>query len=75
MKLTIVASVIGPFLGLWLSMVAINYAQVGIASTLMSLTPIMIIPVVYFLYGEKINIRGILGAITAVIGVALIFLF
>jgi len=75
MKLTIVASIIGPFLGLWLSMVAINYAQVGIASTLMSLTPIMIIPVVYFLYGEKINIRGIFGAITAVTGVALIFLF
>ncbi len=75
MKLAILASFIGPFLGLWLSMVSINYAQVGIASTLMSLTPVMIIPVVYFLYGEKTNARGILGAVIAVLGVALIFLF
>jgi len=75
MKLTILASFIGPFLGLWFSMISINYAQVGIASTLMSLTPVMIIPVMYFLYGEKTNARGILGVIIAVVGVAMIFLF
>jgi len=34
----------------------------------------MIIPVMYFLYGEKTNARGILGAIIAVVGVAMIFL-
>ncbi len=75
MKLTLLASVIGPFLGLWLSMIAINYAQAGIAATLMSLTPVMIIPVVHFLYGERVNIRGISGAILAVVGVSIIFLF
>ncbi len=75
MKLVFLGSLIGPFVGLWLSMISIKYAQVGIASTLMSMTPIMIIPVVYFMYGEKVNLRGVFGAVLAVVGVALIFLF
>ncbi len=75
LKLVVIGSFIGPFIGLWLSMIAIKYAQVGIASTLLSTTPIMIIPVVYIAYREKINLRGIFGALIAVIGIALIFLF
>jgi drug/metabolite transporter (DMT)-like permease len=73
-KLTSVGAFIGPFLGVWFSMVAISYTQVGIAMTLMSLMPVMIIPVVWVLYREKTNWRGIAGAIVAVIGVAIIFL-
>ena len=34
-------SLTGPFLGVWLSLVAIKYARIGIASTLMGLTPII----------------------------------
>ncbi len=67
--------IIGLVVSLWLSMISIKYAQVGIASTLLSTTPIMIIPVVYFLNKERVNIRGIFGAVVAVIGIALIFLF
>ncbi len=75
LKLVFIGSFIGPFIGLWLSMIAIKYAQAGIASTLLSTTPIMIIPVVYIAYREKINPRGIFGALIAVIGIAIIFLF
>ena len=75
LKLLIFGSLIGPFIGLWLSMIAIKYAQVGIASTLLSTTPLMVLPVVYLIDKEKINLRGIFGALMAVIGVALIFLF
>jgi len=73
-KLTSAGAFIGPFLGVWLSMVAISYTEVGIAMTLMSLMPVMIIPVVWALYREKTNWRGITGAMVAVIGVAIIFL-
>jgi drug/metabolite transporter (DMT)-like permease len=73
-KLTSVGAFIGPFLGVWFSMVAISYTEVGIAMTLMSLMPVMIIPVVWVLYREKTNWRGIAGAVVAVIGVAIIFL-
>jgi len=74
MKFTAGGALIGPFLGMTLSMVAVAYAQAGIAQTLMSLAPIIIIPVVWVIYGERTNWRGIFGALIAVIGVAVLFL-
>jgi len=67
-------AIFGPFLGVWLSMVAVQLALAGIAATLMSLMPIMIIPIVWILYRQKTNWRGVLGAVVAIIGVAIIFL-
>jgi drug/metabolite transporter (DMT)-like permease len=67
-------AIVGPFLGVWLSMVAVSYALAGIAATLMSLMPIMIIPIVWLLYRQGTNWRGIIGAVIAIIGVAVIFL-
>jgi drug/metabolite transporter (DMT)-like permease len=57
-----------------LSMVAVADTQAGIAQTLMSLMPVFIIPVIWIIYREKTNWRGILGAIVAIIGVAILFL-
>jgi drug/metabolite transporter (DMT)-like permease len=64
----------GPFLGITLSMVAVTYTQTGIAQTLMSLMPVLIIPTVWIRYGQKTSWRGMLGATVAVIGVAMLFL-
>jgi drug/metabolite transporter (DMT)-like permease len=64
----------GPFIGVWLSLVAVQYAYVGIASTLMALPPIFLIPLSWWIFREKISLVAILGTIIAVIGVALIFL-
>jgi drug/metabolite transporter (DMT)-like permease len=61
-------------MGVTFSMVAVSYTEAGIAQTLMSLMPILIIPIVWLLYKEKTNWRGIFGAITAVVGVAILFL-
>jgi drug/metabolite transporter (DMT)-like permease len=74
MKNTIAASFVGPYLGITLSMVAVTFTETGIAQTLLSLMPVMIIPVVWIVYGQRTNLRGILGAIIAVVGIAIIFL-
>jgi drug/metabolite transporter (DMT)-like permease len=74
LKLTSAGAFFGPFLGVWLSMVAITYTETGVAMTLMSLMPVIVIPVVWILYKEKTSWRGITGAFVAVIGVALLFL-
>ncbi|MEA1993569.1 MAG: DMT family transporter [Euryarchaeota archaeon] len=71
---TVSGAISGPFLGMWLSMVAVTYAMTGVASTLMSLMPVMIIPVVWVLYGEKTSLWGVFGAIIAVVGVAILFM-
>ncbi len=67
-------SVFGPFLGIWLSMIAIKYAQIGIASTLMALPPIFLLPITYWFFKERHSWRTIVGTVLAVVGVAIIFL-
>jgi len=71
---TAAGAFIGPFMGVTLSMVAVTYTDAGVAQTLMSLMPVFIIPVVWVLYKQRTSLRGILGAATAVVGVAILFL-
>lgn len=72
--LTILGSFIGPFLGITFSLIAIKYAEVGIASTLMATVPILMLPIVRIFYKEKLTIRAIIGAFIAVIGVTILML-
>lgn len=65
-------AIIGTTMGVVLSMFAIKYTKVAIASTLMSMSPIMIIPVSRFYFKEKISKVEVFGAILSVIGVALL---
>jgi drug/metabolite transporter (DMT)-like permease len=73
-KYTVAGALVGPFVGMTLSMVAVADTQAGIAQTLMSLMPVLIIPVIWIIYRERTSWRGILGAIVAIIGVAILFL-
>lgn len=73
-RLTIFSSAfLATSLGVLLSMLALKRTKAAIASTLMSTTPILIIPIVIFGYHEKITKIEILGAILSVIGVAMLF--
>jgi len=74
MSNTVAGAFIGPFMGVTLSMVAVTYASAGVAQTLMSLMPVLIIPIVWILYKQRTSLRGILGAVIAVVGVAILFL-
>lgn len=64
----------GPTLGVYCSLVAVHHASTGVATTLMSLTPVFILPFAAFVEKEKPSIRAILGAIIAVAGVAILAL-
>jgi len=67
-------SLIGPFIGVWLSMVAVQHAQVGIASTLMALSPIILIPLDHWIFREPVSLRSVAGTAVALVGAAIIFL-
>ena len=74
-SLAILAGAIaGPFVGVWLSLVAVKLTRVGIASTLMALTPVFVLVPSYFLFKEPVRLRGILGTAAAVAGVVIILL-
>jgi len=71
---TIGGSVTGPFLGVTLSLVALAKAPVGIASTLMALSPVLLLPFSRFVLKERIGMRAVAGTALAVGGVATLFL-
>lgn len=62
----------GPFLGVSLSLVAVQRAHAGIAASLMATTPVLIVPVVVLLGRERVSARGIVGAVVAVAGVVML---
>lgn len=67
-------SIAGPFLGIWLSLVAIQLTRLGIASTLMALPPVLLIPVEFVVFKKPVSVRGMVGTAVAFIGVMLLFL-
>jgi drug/metabolite transporter (DMT)-like permease len=67
-------ALVGPFLGIWFSLIAIQNARVGIASTIMALPPVLLIPLTFVFFGDRPTKRGILGTIVAVVGVSMLFL-
>jgi len=69
-----IMSIIGTFIGIWLSMVAVQHAKLGIASTLMNLMPIFMMPLSYFFLHEAVSKQAIAGTIIAVMGVAILFM-
>lgn len=64
----------GPFIGVSLSLMAVKYTEAGIASTLMALTPIIILLPAYLFFKQKITWMEVVGACISVIGVSLFFL-
>jgi drug/metabolite transporter (DMT)-like permease len=70
----VLAIFMGTYLGVWLQQVAIQYAQVGTAQTLLATSQLFILPLAAF-RGEHISSRAIIGALVALGGVALLFQF
>ncbi len=66
-------TVAGPFIGMTLSLAAVQLAPVGIASTLMALSPVILLPLAHWIFKERITPRAIFGTAVAMVGVAMIF--
>jgi drug/metabolite transporter (DMT)-like permease len=71
----VVGSFFGSFLGISMSLLAVRHTATGVASTIISITPILIIPPSIFLFKEKITYRDVVGAFVAVIGISIFFLW
>ena len=69
-----IGSFFGPFLGVSFSLIAIKYTSAGIASTLMSIVPVLIIAPSVFIFKQKVSLKEIIGAVISVLGVSLFFI-
>ena len=72
--LSMLGAVLGPFLGITLSLISIMHTQIGIATTLMATTPIIMLPIAHFLFKERLTLPAIAGAVIAVAGVMILIL-
>ena len=64
----------GPFLGVSLSLFALQRVEVGVASTLTALPPIFLLPISYFIFKERFGWGAVIGTVVAMSGVAALFL-
>ncbi|MBL0714741.1 MAG: DMT family transporter [Desulfosarcina sp.] len=74
MAFTTLGSFFGPFVGVSLSLYAVQHPQIGIAATIIALVPIFIIPPSMIFKKEKIGRRDVAGALLAVFGSSLLFM-
>jgi drug/metabolite transporter (DMT)-like permease len=73
-KFILGGSITGPFLGVWLSLVAVQAIEVGIASTLMGLAPVFLLPLSWWIFKDRFGWKAILGTVMAVGGGAILFI-
>ena len=74
MKYATLLTIFGPALGVSLSLMAVRYANAGIASTLMALTPVLILFPEVLINKQMIKPKEILGVTICMAGVAMFFL-
>jgi drug/metabolite transporter (DMT)-like permease len=69
-----IGAIFGPFIGVYLSLLSVKFTSVGIASTIMAIVPILIIPPAIVFLKEKVSWIEVFGSVIAVMGVAIFFL-
>ena len=74
MKRIVIGSIFGPFLGVSFSLYSVQHTNAGIASTIMAIVPILIIPPAIIFMKQKVTLKEIIGAVISVAGVAMFFI-
>lgn len=69
-----IAVIFGPVIGVYLSLLAVQLTSIGVASTLMALPPIFLIPIDHFFFKERATWRSVFGTLVALAGVGILFL-
>jgi drug/metabolite transporter (DMT)-like permease len=67
-------TLLGPFISVWISLIAIRHTEAGVAQVLLSMVPIFVIGPSWLIYRDRPSWQSGLGVVVAVIGGALLFL-
>ena len=74
MKAITIGTIFGPFIGVVLSLFAIQRTHTGVASALMALAPIIIIIPSAIMFKEKVTAQQVIGAFISMAGAAIFFI-
>ena len=72
LAITSLGAIAGPFLGVTLLMRSIQTIPTGMAQTIVSIVPVLILPFIVLIEKERVSWRAVLGALIAVGGVSLL---
>lgn len=64
----------GPFIGATSSLYALKLTNTAIATTLMNLRPVLILPFSRYIYKERLMTSEILGALLAILGTGILLI-
>lgn len=67
------AALTGPVIAGSLLLLSFQFVPVGVSTTLSHTTSIILIPIGYFVFKERITPRAILGTIVTILGIAILF--
>jgi drug/metabolite transporter (DMT)-like permease len=68
------AALTGPVAAGSLLLLSFQFIPVGVSTTLSHTTSIMLIPVGYFVFKERITARAVLGTVITIVGIAILFI-
>jgi len=66
-------AITGPVIGVVLSLFAITHTSMGVAATLMSLSPVLLLPISMAVFKERVSSRAWAGTILSIVGAATLF--
>jgi drug/metabolite transporter (DMT)-like permease len=72
LKYTLLGTLFGPVIGVSLSLYAASHVEVSLAQTILSLTPVMVLPLAAFIYRTKITMHIWWGVFIAIMGVVVL---
>jgi drug/metabolite transporter (DMT)-like permease len=72
LRMVAVVGILGTYTAVWLQQVSIQFAPVAIAQTLLSTSPLFILPIIA-LRGEKLSFRAVGGVVVSLVGIVLLF--
>jgi drug/metabolite transporter (DMT)-like permease len=68
------AILMGPYISVWISLMAIKHTEAGIAQVLLGTVPIFVVVPAWLVYKDRPTVMSLLGIVVAVAGGALLFL-
>ncbi len=68
------ATVLGPYVSVYISILAVRYAEAGVAQVLLGTVPIFVLGPAWLVYRDRPSASALVGVVLAVAGGALLFL-
>jgi len=70
----VTAILMGPFISVWISLVAIRHTEAGVAQTLLGMVPVFVMLPAWLVHRDRPSPLSLMGILVAVAGGALLFL-